>query len=172
MLRIRNLLYSLSLLSLIFAGSAASDTLLNGSSIYLATGDSYGLYQGYILSLKSVSEDSAWLQLSEDDEIVKSEIVANRGYFIYNKTNRTTLSIMVDNIYSGSPEQNLVSLSIYQFIDTDKPLPNITGIIPNYTRKPSNNNSSVRIHTPGEPIIWAMGIVFVLILFYIMRKYW
>ncbi len=166
------MLYSLSLLSLIFAGSAASDTLLNGSSIYLATGDSYGLYQGYVLSLKSVSEDSAWLQLAEDDEIVKSEIVANRGYFIYNKTNRTTLSIKVDNIYSGSPEQNLVSLSIYQFIDPDKPLPNITEIIPNYTRKPSNSNSSVRIHTPGEPVIWALGIVFVLILFYILRKYW
>jgi hypothetical protein len=165
-------LYSLSLLSLIFAGSAASDTLLNGSSIYLATGDSYGLYQGYILSLKSVSEDSAWLQLADDDEIVKSEIVANRGYFIYNKTNRTTLSIKVDNIYSGSPEQNLVSLSIYQFIDPDKPLPNITGIIPNYTRKPSNSSLSVRIHTPGEPVIWALGIVFILILFYILRKYW
>ncbi len=158
---------------MILIGSAGGDTLLNGTAIYLATGDSYGLYQGYVLGVKSVSSDgSVWLQLTENDRIVKSDIVVDKGYFIYNKTNRTILSVKVDNIYSGSPEQSLVSLYIYQFTDPDIPVPDITEIIPDTTRNPGNNNSSVRIHTPEEPLIWALGIVFILILFYIMRKLW
>jgi hypothetical protein len=167
---LRDVIY---LFILIQAGSAASDILLNGTGIYLASGDSYGLYQGYVLSLKSVSGDSVWLQLAENDTIVKSEIVANRGYFIYNKTNRTILSVKVDNIYSGSSEQSLVSLfPVYQFIDPEKPLPDITEIIPKDTGNPGNDNPSVRIYTPGEPVIWTLGIVFTLILFYILRKLW
>lgn len=167
---LRDVIY---LFILIQAGSAASDILLNGTGIYLASGDSYGLYQGYVLSLKSVSGDSVWLQLAENDTIVKSEIVANKGYFIYNKTNRTILSVKVDNIYSGSSEQSLVSLfPVYQFIDPEKPLPDITKIIPKDTRNPGNGNPPVRIYTPGEPVIWTLGIVFTLILLYVLRKLW
>ncbi|MCZ7396719.1 MAG: S-layer protein domain-containing protein [Candidatus Methanoperedens sp.] len=170
MLRLRTVLY---LFLLIPVASAASDSLLNGTSIYLATGDSYGLYQGYVLTLKSVSGDSVWLQLTEDDNIVKSEIVAIKGYFTYNKTNRTILSIKVDNIYSGSSEQNLVSLfPVYQYTDPGKPLPNITRAIPKDTQNSVNDSSSVRISTPREPVFWSVGIVFILILLYIMRKYW
>ena len=174
MSRVRKVLYLfLSLLFLVSPSYGASDILLNGSSIPLVTGDSYGLYQGYILTLKSVSGDSVWLQLTENDKIVKSEVVAIKGYFIYNKASRTILSVKVDNIYSGSPEQNLVSLfPVLQFIDPEKPLPDITEVIPKDTRNPVNDNSSVRIHTPKEPAIWTLGIVFVLILFYIVRKYW
>ncbi len=174
MSRVRNVLYLfLSLLFLVSPSHGVSDILLNGSTIPLVTGDSYGLYQGYILTLKSVSEDAVWLQLIENDNIVKSEVVAIKGYFIYNKANRTILSVKVDNIYSGSPEQNLVSLfPVYQFIDPEKPLPDITEVIPKDTRNPVNDKSSVRIHTPREPVIWTLGIVFVLILFYILRKYW
>ncbi|MDD5473365.1 MAG: S-layer protein domain-containing protein [Candidatus Methanoperedens sp.] len=158
---------------MILIGSAGGDTLLNGTAVYLATGDSYGLYQGYVLDVKSVSNDgSVWLQLTENDRIVKSDIVVDKGYFIYNKTNRTILSVKVDNIYSGSPEQNLVSLYIHQFTDPDMPMPDITEIIPDTTRNPGNNNSSVRIYTPEEPLIWVFGIVFILILFYVLRKLW
>lgn len=154
--------------------SGESDVLLNGTSIYLSTGDSYGLYQGYILCVKSVRGDGfVWLQLIEDDKIIKSDIVANNGYFIYNKTNRTILSVRVDNVYSGSPEQNLVLLfPVYQFIDPDMPEPDITEIIPEHTRSSGNYNPVVRIHTPGEPIIWTVGIVLILILFYMLRKLW
>jgi hypothetical protein len=163
----------LSFLFLISMSCGESDLLLNGTSIYLSTGDSYGLYQGYILGVKSVSSDgSVWLQLIENDTIIKSEIIVNNGYFIYNKTNRTILSVRVDNVYSGSPEQNLVSLfPVYQFIDPDMPAPDITEIIPEHTRSPGNY-SPVRIHTPGEPVIWTVGIVFILILFYMLRKLW
>ncbi len=170
MLGMRNVLF---LFLLISVASAAGDTLLNGTSIYLATGDSYGLYQGYVLSIKSVNGDSVWLQLTEDDNTVKSEIVAVKGYFIYNKTNRTILSLKVDNIYSGSSEQNLVSLfPVYQYTDPGKPLPNVTKAIPKETQNPFNGSSSISISTPREPAIWTLGIIFVLLLFYIVRKYW
>jgi hypothetical protein len=154
-------------------GSGTGDILLNGTGIYLASGDSYGLYQGYVLSVKSVSSDgSVWLQLTENDTIVKSEIVA-KDYFIYNKSNRTILSLKVDNIYFSSSEQTLVSLfPVYQYIDPGLPVPDITEIIPKDVKNPVDKNPTSRIRTPGETIIWTAGIVFVLILYYILRKFW
>ncbi len=156
-----------------FTGSGESDILLNGTGIYLASGDSYGLYQGYVLSVKSVSSDgSVWLQLTENDKIVKSEIVA-RDYFIYNKSNRTILSLKVDNIYYGASEQTLVSLfPVYQYIDPDLPVPDITEMIPNDVNNSVDKNPASRIGTPGEPVIWAAGVVFILVLYYILRKLW
>ncbi|VVB91908.1 S-layer protein [uncultured archaeon] len=158
---------------LITTGSAANSTLLNGTHIYLATGDSYGLYQGYILNLKSVGSDgSIWLQLNQKEQTVKSDVVRNYDYFTYNKTNKTIISIKVDNIYSGSSEQSLVSLYLYQFIDPSMPAPNQTEIVPVQTRNPDNNISLPRIRTPQEPYIWALGILLVLALFYMVRKLW
>lgn len=156
-----------------FTGSGTGDILLNGTSIYLATGGSYGLYQGYVLTVKSVSGDgSVWLQLTENDKIVKSEIVAG-DYFIYNKSNRTILSIKVDNIYYGASEQTLVSLfPVYQYVDPDLPLPDITKMIPNEVKNPVDKNPTPRISTPGEPVIWAAGIVFIIVIYYILRKLW
>ncbi len=173
-MRVRKVLYLFfSLLILVSLSHGATDILLNGSAIPLVTGDSYGLYQGYVLTLKSVSGDSVWLQLTDNDRIVKSEVVAINGYFIYNKTNMTILSAKIDNIYSGSSEQSLVSLyPVYQFTDPDKPPPNITEEIPDNQNLSRHDNSSIRISTPEEPVIWAFGIVFILILFYIARKYW
>jgi len=126
---------AVSLFFLVFSGSAASNILLNGTNHYLSSGDSYGLYQGYILTLKSVSnEGSVWLELRAYDTIVKSDIVHQKEFFTYNKTNRTILSIKVDNIYSGSKDQKLVSLfPIYQYMDPDLPSPEITEITPSET---------------------------------------
>ena len=165
------LLLFLFLLLLIPAGSTAGDNLLNGTNIYIATGDSFSLYQGYILTLKSVSSDgSVWLQLSEGDKIVKSEIAYSSGYFTYTKADKTIVSVKVDKVYSGSSE--LVSLSLYQFIDPDMPAPKVTEITPKDTQDQNDTNSSIRIHTPVEPVAWALGILLVLALFYAMRKLW
>ena len=171
----RRLVISLLIVPLLITTvTAANSTLLNGTHIYLATGDSYGLYQGYILNLKSVSSDgSVWLQLNQKEQTVKSDVVRSYDYFIYNKTNKTILSIKIDNIYSGSSEQSLVSLYLYQFIDPSMPAPVQTEeISPAQTRNPNNSISFPRIHTPQEPAIWALGVFFVLALFYIVRKLW
>lgn len=168
----RQVLSLLLSLFLISTGSAASDVLLNGTNIYLATGDSYGLYQGYILNLKSVSSDgSVWLQLDSNDQMVKSEIVSSYGSFVYNKSNRTILSIKVDRVYSGSSDQALVSFLLYQFKDPDMPLSNQSGTLPSNTHD-TGNDESPRLKPPREPVIWALGIFSVLSLIYILRKLW
>ncbi|HLB70085.1 MAG TPA: S-layer protein domain-containing protein [Candidatus Methanoperedens sp.] len=162
----------LSLLLLITGGTASNNVLINGTNIYLATGESYGLYQGYVLSLKSVSSDgSMWLQLTDDDTIVKNEIISYDGIFIYNKTNIILLYVKPDRVYSSPSEQSLVSFYVFQFLDREKPQPDRT-INPENTRTPGNNSSSSRIDFPQEPIIWTLGIALVLILFYILRKFW
>jgi hypothetical protein len=170
----RRLVISLLLVPLLITTvTAANSTLLNGTHIYLATGDSYGLYQGYILNLKSVSSDgSVWLQLNQKEQTVKSDVVRSYDSFIYNKTNKTILSVKVDNIYSGVSEQSLVSLYLYQFIDSDVPVPVQTEIVPAQTRNPDNNIPLPRIRTPQEPVIWALGVFLFLVLFYMVRKLW
>ncbi|KAB2948375.1 MAG: hypothetical protein MPEBLZ_01100 [Candidatus Methanoperedens nitroreducens] len=165
---------AVSLIILALSGSAANDTILNGTDFYLSTGDSYGLPQGYVVKLKSVSnEDSIWLELESNDTVVKSEIIHIKDYFTYNKTNRTILSLRVDNIYSGSKDTNLVSFfPVYQYTDPDMPAPKIIGITP--VKTPEQANYSVP--PPEQPIpefmIWITGIIFIIALFYIGRKLW
>lgn len=154
------------------AGSARSDVLFNGTNMYLATGESSTLYQGYILTLKSVSSDgSMWLQLTDNETIVKSEIVYIYGSFVYNKTNKTIISLNVDEVYSGPSEQNLVSFFLYQFNDPEKPFPDKT-IIPENTVTPVNNNPPPETRSSIDPLIWVPGIALVLILVYFIRKLW
>ena len=155
------------------AGFAASDVLSNGTNIYLATGQSYRLDQGYILNLKDVSSDgSIWLQLIENDITVKTEIVHSYETFDYNKGNRTIISVRVEKVYLGSSEQSLVSLSLYQFVDPNLPAPNKTGILPSDTQNPGSNSPPAGRHATGNAVIWVLGISFVLTLFYIVRKLW
>ncbi len=161
------LLYFLSI-----AGSARSDVLFNGTNMYLATGESSTLYQGYILTLKSVSSDgSMWLQLADNDTIVKSDIVYSYGSFVYNKTNKTIISLNVDKVYSGPSEQNLVSFFLYQFNDPEKPYPD-KPIIPENTVTPVNNNPALKTRSSIDPLIWILGIALILILVYLIRKLW
>jgi hypothetical protein len=167
----------LSFFFLTFMGGAGGNLLLNGTHIYLATGDSYGLYQGYILSLKSASSEGfVWLELADNDKIVKSEIVYIPGEFVYNKTidnntNWRILSVKVDKVYSGSSEKNLISMRIYQFGDIDKPFINITSFPENNMTSKYNSSSPVSKPIQDE-LIWAIGIILVLILFYVLRKFW
>lgn len=166
------LLLFLSLCLLIQLGAGDRNILLNGTNIYLATGDSYGLYQGYVLSLKSASsEGSVWLELTDDNKIVKSEIVFNPGEFIYNKSNMTIISVNVDRVYSGSSEQNLLSLYLYQFTDPEKPLPAKTAM-PDNNVTSDNDSSFKEIKPPREQFIWIFGVILIAILFYVVRKLW
>ena len=168
------LLRDCSLIVLLFLmTSGSSDVLLNGTNIYLSTGDSYKLYQGYVISLKSVSNDGLiWLQLKSRDDVVKSDIVGVDSYFAYDKNNRTIISIRVQNVYSGSTGRNLVALSdVHQFVDPDLPLPAGT-IVPDETHAVNKHNYPLRIHTPQESLIWATGTVLTLVLIYILRKLW
>ncbi|MDW7725623.1 MAG: S-layer protein domain-containing protein [Candidatus Methanoperedens sp.] len=169
------LLISLFLISPVVSG--ADDTgkiLLDGTTVYITSGDSYTLYQKYIISVKSVRDDgSIWLQLTINDEAVKSDIVAIGDYFIYNKTNITIFSARVNNVYAGSSEEGLVTLSpVYQYKDPDLPAPVMTEKVPDNNMRIDNENPPAGIYTPMEPLVWLMGIILIVILFYILRKLW
>jgi hypothetical protein len=159
-----------------FASSASSegDIILNGTSFYLSTGESYGLGQGYIISIKSVSNDgSAWIELTSNDKFIQSEIVQINGFFTYNKTNRTILSLRLNNIYSGSSDKNLISFfPVYQYIDPDMPAPGIIGITPVETQVQENNSTLLQQKAASETAIAVIGIFFILFMFYIIRKLW
>jgi hypothetical protein len=167
-----------TLLVLIFffvtSASAAGDIIINGTSFYLSTGGSYGLSQGYIISLKSVSNDgSAWIELTSSDMFVKSEIVHINEYFTYNKANRTILSLRLDNIYSGSNDMNLVSFfPVYQYLDSDMPAPKIIDETPIETPGQENNSVPPQQKAVPETAIVVIGIFFVLFILYIIRKLW
>jgi hypothetical protein len=151
---------------------ARSDILFNGTNMYLATGESSMLYQGYVISLKSVSSDgSMWLQLIDNGTIVKSEIVNRYGSFVYNRSNKTIISLEVDKVYSGQSEQHLVSFFLHQFNDPEKPFPD-KPIIPDNTVTPKNNKPAQATGSSGEPLIWVLGISLILLLFYVVRKLW
>ena len=152
--------------------SALNYTLLNGTGIYLATGEPQSIGQGYVLSLKSVSHEGAvWIQLSHNDTFIKSEILSAGDYFYYNKSNRTIISFKVDTVYTGSPEKDLVSLfPVYQYLDYGLPLPTPTYADLENTTDPTN--TSGKIYTNQEPLIWLLGIIFLLIIFYTLRKLW
>jgi hypothetical protein len=165
---------AISLVILAFSGSTASDIILNGTGFYLTTGDSYGLSQGYMIKLKSVSnEGSVWLELESDNKIVKSEITNLKGNFTYIKKNRTILSLKVDNIYSGSRDVKLVSFfPVYQYIDPDMPAPRIIKITPVETSYLDNISAPALKQTISEQVIWLAVIILLLILFYVIRKLW
>jgi hypothetical protein len=169
-------IFTLVVLIFFFASSASSagDIIINGTSLYLSTGESYGFGQGYIISLKSVSNDgSAWIELTSKDTFIKSEIVQIKGFFIYNKTNRTILSLRVDNIYSGSNDKNLVSFfPVYQYIDPDLPAPKIIGITPVETHGQENNSALPQQKAVPETAIVVICVFLILFMFYIIRKLW
>lgn len=150
--------------------SASSNEVLLNNTIYLTNGESFRLYQGYILGVKSVSRDnSVWLQLSLNNLIVKSEVLKVNDYFVHNKSNITILSVRLNNVYSGSSGQKLVSMSVHQFTDPELPLLGITEVV---LQDNLSQNDTVAIHPPKETMVWVMGSLFVLILFYIIRKLW
>ncbi|VVB90284.1 Uncharacterised protein [uncultured archaeon] len=170
-MRLRFVLFLLFLSGLPLA-AGGGDILFNGTHIYLATGDSTPLYQGYTLSFKSVSSDgSMWFQLMDNDTIVKNEIVYSYGSFMYNKTNRTIISLKVEKVYSGPSDQNLVSFFLYQFYDPEKPYPDKT-IIPGNPVTPENTIPLPQPRPSIDPLVWVPAILLVTIIYYLARKLW
>lgn len=170
-MRLKLILLSLFLSGLPLA-AGGGDILINGTHIYLATGESTQLYQGYTLSLKSVSSDgSMWFQLMDNDTIVKNEIVYSYGSFMYNKTKRTIISLKVEKVYSGPSDQNLISFFLYQFNDPEKPYPDKAIIIGN-TVAPENTTPLPQPRSSIDSLIWVPAILLVLIIYYLARKLW
>jgi hypothetical protein len=101
------------------------DVIVNDSSIFLLTGNTWHFYQGYNLSIKGVNQeaDSVWLELSLGNKILKSQILDEGDSFTYQKNNRTILNITVNTIYAGDGEELVAFAPVFQYMDSDLPAP-------------------------------------------------
>ncbi len=107
------------------AAPVVEDVLLNDTSIYLLTGNTWHFYQGYDLTIKSVSQDSdsVWLELSLNNKTLQSAILREGDLLIYEKNDRTILSITVDTIYAGDDEELVAFSPVFQYMDRNLPQP-------------------------------------------------
>lgn len=117
------------------------DVLVNDSSIYLVTGNSWHFYQGYNLSIKGVNQeaDSVWLELSLGNKILKTQVLGEGNNFTYQKNNRTILNITVNTIYAGDGEELVTFAPVFQYVDVELPEP----IIPEDEIDDEQNNSLI-----------------------------
>lgn len=101
------------------------DVLVNDSSIYLVTGNTWHFYQGYNLSIKSVNQeaDSVWLELSLGNKVLKTQVLGEGNSFTYQKNNRTILNITVNTIYAGDGDELVAFSPVFQYLDGELPAP-------------------------------------------------
>ncbi len=134
-----------------------TEPLVNGTSFYLSTGQSWPFYQGYEFNLMSVSNggDNAWVQLKQNDTVVKSAILSLDEVFYYNSTTHYVLSnnsvetmhfsLRVSGIYTGEVVDIVTFSHIYQYYDPALPEPT-----PTPTAYPDDShNSNVTPTTTG-----------------------
>ncbi len=128
---IRNIIITLVLLLFLLsfiptATCAEDELLLNGTGIFLTTGESWSFDQGYHLRVKSVNpaNDRVWVELSLNGEILHEGILGEGESLVYSH-NREILNITMDTIYT-SPSGELVTFKpVYQYLDPALPEPEV-----------------------------------------------
>ncbi len=143
-----------------------TEPLVNGTSLYLSTGQSWTFYQGYSFNLMSVSNsgDKAWVQLKQNDTVVKSALLSTDEVFFYNSTTHyvlpnhsvetVQLSLRVSGIYTGEVADIVTFSHVYQYYDPALPEPT-----PTPTAYPDNsNNSNDSNVTPTTTVAGGSGI--------------
>lgn len=149
--------------------------LLVQDSIFLRVGESWSFYQGYVLSLRDVSDDGvfAWLQLSQEGVVVDEWIAGAGDVLMFNRSvggeNVTVFRIVVDGVFAN-PEGYLVTLSpVSQFFDPS--LPMSTPVSVNRTPVPVATPVDGGVQTPVPPYVLVLSaLLVVLITLYIMKK--
>ncbi|WP_342304462.1 S-layer protein domain-containing protein [Methanolobus sp. ZRKC5] len=96
--------------------------LINGTGIFLTTGNSWNFYQGYIFTVSSVNleKKQVWVKLLKEDELLKEAILSEDEKFIYCK-DEEILNITVDTIYISSGRELITFKPVYQYQDSDLP---------------------------------------------------
>ncbi|MDY0387633.1 MAG: S-layer protein domain-containing protein [Methanolobus sp.] len=97
--------------------------LINGTGIFLTTGNSWNFYQGYVFTVNSVNleKKQVWVKFLHDDELLKEEILSEGDVFIYAK-DEEILNITVDTIYISSGSELITFKPVYQYQDSDLPI--------------------------------------------------
>ena len=121
------LLLTLLLLCGLFLSIASGiqDTvLMDGTGIFLTTGESWTFEQGYVLTVKSVNQgtNEAWLELSLNETIIREGIFCEKDMLVYSRGSEI-LNITVDTIYSSPTGELVTFMPVYQYLDPQLPAP-------------------------------------------------
>ncbi|WP_406657940.1 hypothetical protein V7O62_05110 [Methanolobus sp. ZRKC2] len=139
---------------------AENKMLLNGTGIFLATGEAWTFDQGYQLEVKSVNpaDNRAWVQLSLNEDILHEGIMGESETLIYSH-NSEILNITLDTIYS-SPAGELVTFKpVYQYLDPELPEPESNEITEN--EQPEENTTDIQ-ENENSPSIPGFGVLLAL----------
>ncbi|MCL7411442.1 MAG: S-layer protein domain-containing protein [Methanosarcinaceae archaeon] len=143
------ILVSLICLSISASASEDNEVLVNGSGMYLTTGERWLFYQGYELVFKGLSSsqggDKVWMELLLNSESVDDKIIREGEYFVYSRNSNEIFNITVDTIYAGSDGGLVTFKPVWQYLDPTLPEPDITqnpGLVEKLNGSLSNSNSS------------------------------
>ena len=151
------MLVSLTCFSTSASALENDDVLINGSGMYLTTGDSCSFYQGYELVFKGLSSsqggDKVWIELLLNGESVDDTIIREGEYFVYIRNSKEIFNITADTIYSGSGGGLVTFKPVYQYLDPTLPDPDMTydpWLVDNSNGFVNNSNSSIGDETENS----------------------
>ncbi|WP_164999261.1 S-layer protein domain-containing protein [Methanohalophilus profundi] len=100
-----------------------SDIILNGTSVYVKAGETFGFEQDYSLHVKYVNPESEriWISLSLNDESVADSILGRGEIFTYSSNSSTVFNITMGKIYYGSSGELVTFDPVYQYVDQRYP---------------------------------------------------
>lgn len=143
------MLVSLTCFSISASALENDDALVNGSGMYLTTGESWSFYQGYELVFKGLSSsqggNKVWIELLLNGESVYDTIIREGEYFVYIRDSKEIFNITADTIYSGSDGGLVTFKPVYQYLDPTLPDPDMTRdpwSVDNSNESVNNSNSS------------------------------
>ncbi|MGP8319345.1 MAG: S-layer protein domain-containing protein [Methanosarcinaceae archaeon] len=115
---------------LIPAGALKNDdVLVNGSGMYLTTGETWSFNQGYKLVFKGLSSseegNKVWITLLLNGESIDDSIMHEGEYFVYTRNSKEIFNITADTIYTGSDGGLVIFKPVYQYLDPTLPEPDI-----------------------------------------------
>ncbi len=100
------------------------EPIINGTGIFIATGESWDFYQGYKITIVSVNQGKgqAWVKVTLNDDPIHEKIL-NEGENINYSREYEILNLTLDTIYSN-PGSDLVTFKpVYQYRDIKLPDP-------------------------------------------------
>ena len=159
------LLLTLLLLCCLFlsAASGVQDTvLMDGTGIFLTTGESWTFEQGYALTVKSVNQgtNEAWLELSLNENIIREGIFREKDTLVYSRDSEI-LNITVDTIYSSPTGELVTFMPVYQYLDPQLPAPetqdNGLGGQSGEDEPRSPDEEGDIFSIPGFGIVWSLA---------------
>ncbi len=142
------ILVTLTCFSISASASEDNEVLVNGSGMYLTTGDSWLFYQGYELVFKGLSSshggNKVWIELLLNGESVDDTIMREGEHFVYIRNSKEIFNITTDTIYSGSDGGLVTFKPVYQYLDPTLPKPDMTqdpGSVGNSNGSVNNSDS-------------------------------